>query len=212
MVKRVAFFSATLCLLFSFGSVLADDYTPPPWERGSDGTTYQRWEFDADTNPTGPDAWDYVPGDYEPALTPPTLTVLGLETHKPIDYDKSGVWKFEDKITIEIANFNNDNPSKEIWLQLTYSASGPPDVYVDAGGARFFGTQILEEASGDYYVYAIWQIIIEPNPASEILFIAPRDCTAYVDEIVIDTICIPEPATVLMLALGGLALLRKRKV
>ena len=33
----------------------------------------------------------------------------------------------------------------------------------------------------------------------------------FVDQIVIDTICIPEPVTVCLLGLGALALLRKRR-
>ena len=48
---------------------------------------------------------------------------------------------------------------------------------------------------------------IEPNPAFEIVRI---DGAVMVDEIVIDTICIPEPASLALLGLGGLALMRRR--
>ena len=33
----------------------------------------------------------------------------------------------------------------------------------------------------------------------------------FVDQLVVDTICIPEPATMSLLALGGLALLRRKR-
>ena len=209
MMKRVAIVFAFLGLIFAVSTASADDFNAPDW-REDPYTTYSIWEFDTDTNPTGPDSWSYVPGDYTPALTSPTLTVSGLATHKPEDMGEYGVWKFEDDIAIEIDNFPEENDYKEIWMQLTYYASGPPDVYAEVGVDTFWGTEIFSEASGDY-IHGIWQIIIEPNPSSEVIFIAPRDCTAYMDEIVIDTICIPEPATICLLGLGALALLRKRK-
>ena len=206
-MKKVVAFFAVLVVALALNSAVADDFSPPQW-RGDPHTTYQRWEFSTET--TAPDDWSYLPVDYAPALTPPALTVAGSVLYKPEDMGEDGVWKFEDWITIEIANFPEENDYKEIWMQMTYYASGPPDVYAEVGEDTFWGTQVFEEASGNY-IHGIWQIIIEPNPASEVLFIAPRDCTTYVDEIVIDTICIPEPVTVCLLGLGALALLRKRR-
>jgi hypothetical protein len=58
--------------------------------------------------------------------------------------------------------------------------------------------------------YVTYDITLSPNPPEEVIVIQPAGCTTYIDEIVVDTICIPEPATLLMLGLGGLALLRKR--
>ena len=45
----------------------------------------------------------------------------------------------------------------------------------------------------------------------EEIWIRPAECTTYIDELVIDTICVPEPATIFLLGLGGMALLRKRR-
>jgi hypothetical protein len=190
----------------------ADDACAPDW-RGDPHTTFSIWEFDTSDNPTGPDSWYYLPGDYTPALTSPTLTVSGSVLHKDFDYDKEGVWKFEGSIQVDLDNFDEENDYKEIWLQLTYYASGEPDVYVEVGEDTIVGTRLfpVEPSGTDGYVFGVWQIIIEPNPSSEVLFITPRDCTTYMDEIVIDTICIPEPATICLLGLGALALLRKRR-
>lgn len=208
-MKKIVVFFAALVVALALNSALADDYNPPPWERGSEGTTYQRWEFSVE---------DYAPGpedDYQNQNGVPSLTVTDPATRLwlPTDLDgTTGVMKFEDLMTIEIANFNNQNPLKEIWIQLTYSASGMPIIYADdPGGGRFFAQLQDETPIGDYYLHATWQITMEPNPDFETIVIQPRDCTTYVDEIVIDTICIPEPMTVCLLGLGALALLRKRR-
>ncbi|MHC4646467.1 MAG: PEP-CTERM sorting domain-containing protein [Planctomycetota bacterium] len=65
------------------------------------------------------------------------------------------------------------------------------------------------QADGDYWNIT-YHIILEPNPASETIWVQPRDCTLYIDEIVVDTICTPEPGTLLLLGLGGMVLLRRR--
>jgi hypothetical protein len=49
---------------------------------------------------------------------------------------------------------------------------------------------------------------IEPNPPDEFFTIGG---TINVDELVIDTWCIPEPAALSLLALGSMVLLRRRR-
>ena len=60
--------------------------------------------------------------------------------------------------------------------------------------------------SGWYESTYTWEIY--PNPFDEWFTIAGD---ILVDEIVIDTWCIPEPATLALLLIGGLALLRRRR-
>ena len=211
--------SAVLCvlmgLMLALNGAWADDFNTPDW-RGDPRTTYQKWEFsgvgeggtDPPPNPSGPDVYQQVPDT--PALTS-SLSVSGLQLWKPTDLGEEGVWKFEDKITITIGNFNEAYPEKEIWVQLTYYASGPPDVYAMVGETTYYGESVFQEAAGEY-IHERWEIFIHPNPESEVIYIAPRDCTAYVDEVVIDTICrVPEPATICLFGLGALALLRRRR-
>ena len=55
-------------------------------------------------------------------------------------------------------------------------------------------------------------ITIEPHPDLETIELRPNDCTMYIDQIIVDTICIPEPATICLFGFGGLAILKKRRV
>jgi hypothetical protein len=215
MMKKLALVFAALVVALAFNSAWAEDYYDPPWERGSEGTTYQRWEFmDGGALPSAPEL------DLVNPLGVPTLMVTDDLTGPgatglwmPNDgVGRDGVWKFEDMIVIDILNFNQDNPRKEIWIQITYDAIGVPLVYADdPSGARFWGELVDETPTGDNYLMATWHIIMQPNPDSETIYIQPRNCTTFVDEIVIDTICIPEPVTVCFLGLGALVLLRKRR-
>jgi hypothetical protein len=61
--------------------------------------------------------------------------------------------------------------------------------------------------AGANWWHSTYNLRIYPNPDFEILRI---DGTVMVDQIVIDTICIPEPAALILLAFGGLLLLRRR--
>ena len=61
------------------------------------------------------------------------------------------------------------------------------------------------------------RITIEPNPIEEEISFFFYDeagepmYPAYIDQVVIDTLC-PEPATMIVMASGGLSLLRRRLV
>ncbi|MHC4623781.1 MAG: PEP-CTERM sorting domain-containing protein [Planctomycetota bacterium] len=193
----------------------AEDYNPPPWQRGGPGTTYQRWEFGTNTrtpapdeilneNPaTGLEVFGAAPGTvYMPTATPADGVPEG-----------SGVWKVGSTgyIEITIDNFDQANPYKEIWLQLTWWAEENPVIYATVpGGTGELWPEVVDSQTPGWNL-ATYKWHIEPNPDSETIFITPGLCALYVTEIVIDTICVPEPATLCLLGLGGLFLLRKRR-
>ena len=207
----------TLCAVIGVMALattaVADDYNPPLW-RGDPYTTYQQWVFGSSSLAPAPD--DISAGHPGVALTVgDTGPATVWSPTDPTETTRTGIWRTEDWLEITIQNFPQVNPLKDIWIQLTYKAEVHPDIYaeVPGGGGPYWASLIDEqEIPGSEYVHQTWQILIEPNPASEVIYIMPGTCTGWVDQIVIDTICtVPEPTTIFLLGLGGLALLRKRR-
>ena len=178
----------------------------PPW-RGEPGTTHQVWEFNEPANPAAPDVVSNVNGE-------PMAFITGQfpgTYWKPTDAGHQGVWKIDDSIELQIPNFEPANPFKEIWLKIIYDG-GPaslPEIFSlpTASTIELMGSISLD----DMYNLDTYRIIIEPNPLFESIFVMPRYCEIYIDRIEIDTICIPEPATMSLLALGSVLLARRRR-
>lgn len=198
---------------------MADDLYPPEW-RGLPGSTLQIWEFTECCNPAPAEI------DQNPFGTA-ELTVYGefaypykdtwwiddeLEGHQ-------GVWNVGGSIGIYIPNDPTPNPYKFIRLQITYDGghavdpSIPFSPWVDVEAcANVVSVDLVQETPLDaVFTHAVYDIVLEPNPVDETVWIVPRYCQLYVDEIVIDTICIPEPATMGLLAIGAGATVLRRK-
>jgi hypothetical protein len=65
-------------------------------------------------------------------------------------------------------------------------------------------------------VVAAYEFTLEPNPLREEILLKfdwpmTYQDSAYVDQVVIDTWCIPEPVTLAFVGLGGIWLLRWRR-
>jgi len=219
--------AAVILLALSSPAAFADDvWGGPPegqWLRGDPGSTWQHWNF---RDPAVPDpcegeneygdpgflveeasTWEWVSG-LDP-LDPPGEPIDGLQFNGPTG--STGT------IIFHVPNRPELNEIKKIFVQVTSSKS-PSGVtalgFDNAGGAYtsgVFNTGLppLQHANG-WYTYN-YGLTIEPNPEWEDVVINfPFE--TIVDQVVIDTICTPEPATLTMMAIGGaVALVRRRR-
>ena len=201
-------FVAMGLLVAIVGHACADDLNPPEWRTdpaGQNATTLQVWEFGTDANPAAP---DLVANEYGA----PLATIQGTfpaTRWKSEDQGHFGVWKFEESMVLEIPNSPTPNEYKELWIQVTYYSDEGLDPSIltipDATEVEVIANVPLD----DWYRHGTYRVRIEPNPDSETVYITPALCTLYVDEVVVDTICIPEPAAVALLAVGLLVLRRR---
>lgn len=207
----------SVCVLWAAGLAGGEDMFPPSW-RGESRTLFAVWDnWQGDLLP---DQWSSNPPQ---AKTPYAIAGPGTVVYQQADGRTNVVEMTQDfQLGFYLPNIPGGT-SKEIILQVTY--------YVDAG----FNPQVLpqlEFASGewggqieDYYPHGegwitdVIRLEIEPNPEEEWIYLYARDQATwqyawyptYIDQVVIDTMCIPEPATLGLLAAGAAALLRRRR-
>jgi len=189
----------------------------PPWDATYPTATYQQWEFSLPDNPALPEIIDnpYGPGT-EPAAS---LEIMGSDDWRP-DWDgPTGDpvpgWHIDDPagggVWIHIFNEPDPNLWKLIFVQVT-STKAPGNISTSPGGSVSFPFPQIQHtnASGQFtgwYTYP-FLITIPENPPEEWIHI-DFPYSTIIDEIVVDTICIPEPSLA-VLALAGMFMLRKR--
>lgn len=189
-------------------------YAGPGW-RGGANTSFQQWSFgDSGTSPS-PDG-GFPPNQYG---TPETWIVNGAAWNAgPIDSSHSGVWQLgTGEIDIYIPNDTVAQFQKDIWVELLWkgiNSTFRPEqpmlgIYPDGGYTQLNSTR--EDTSvGSGWTSSVFKISIWPNPPSEWITIGGD---IYVDQVVIDTRCIPEPATFGLLIGGAfMAIRRGRKI
>jgi len=181
------------------------------WNPGDPGSTHQEWTFDDADNPAAPEV------DQNPFGTASATISSGPYDPDPEWYadwlGRQGVWQGEEmNIWVGIPNRRLEEPYKEIWVEVIYDGT-----ITAAEVSPYFPTQpavvsITSLGSTITNINDDWKKIVmgwrvEPNPYSEAICM---DFTGGVDSLTVDTICIPEPATICLLGLGCLLLRRRR--
>ncbi len=234
-MKKTLMLLAVLALLAT--PAVARDHGPlDGWDRAADYSTFAHWEFSTNqlpcypeeyTNPFGDEpfaefptgGWDWSDGwPCPPVIGDPTGSGSGTCTGWHCTSLEGG------KITLTIANNEEPNEYKRIFLQITSSKQPTGVSTTGSGGATGGytsgtfptgrpdvqeGTPAPPFPGSSWYTYN-YGLTIRPNPESETITIEVPYCTV-IDQIVVDTECIPEPATMSLLVLGGIGVLVRRR-
>lgn len=210
--------------------VMADDFYPPnvviglpqwqSWNRGAPLSATAAWDFLTNTNPAAPDD-PAVQAILPPGTSASAMASTSMQWTDSFQLGGHEGWyvpvgSANGQIVINMPNWIDEEPVKYLRLQMTYNGpdqASTPTVNIvgtdPQGCLTTFIGQIDEVTPlGQQYSISMWKIV--PNPDSErIIITIPTGL--FVDEIVVDTISIPEPATMALMGLGVLGLLRRRK-
>jgi hypothetical protein len=208
-----------LTLLVSSSSWAKDVYADQIWFRGSPNSTFQHWQF------TTPDQFNVVPETYMNPYGTPQADINGVGAEwsdawpaPPIlepDGDVPG-WHMPQGGTVFYLLHNNPLPNaKKIIIAQVTSSKEPLSVSLDLPvGFSYsmfdtglppveWGLPAPFDGSWCTYVYG-FEVV--GNPESECIRIDYPPCTTL-DQTILDTVCIPEPSALVLLAGGLMALL-----
>jgi hypothetical protein len=206
-----------LTLVLSICLVGVASATPPPWE--AEANTHQYWDFE-----TSPGDGSCIPADVdENPFGTPYAVVTNAGTG-PI-WDESDCLigdEANDRIDFIIPNSPDPSMVKEVWVEMELYTTNPEFLYDILAGLSYpAGTQgagcpiVTELGLGHYDVVDQW--FIDPQPAEEVytIYLKPgwnEGTVVLLDNMEIWTQCTPEPATMSLLAVGGVfTLLRRRR-
>jgi MYXO-CTERM domain-containing protein len=174
-------------------------------------TTTQIWYFGTDQVMPVPDVVDNTYGI--PQLKVDKGSGAGWQSSAG---GRTGIWSLSGEIDVLIPNYQFENPYKEITINLTWAPGGvdpflpdQPLVGVSAIPMDSMKMSVVNDPiAGTIWTQSIYSIVIWPNPPREWIAIKGD---ILVDELDIKTTCVPEPAPMGLLGLGGLARRRVRR-
>jgi len=205
---------ASSCLSISTG-VYAHDVFAPDW-RGDPGSTFQHWAFSTPDNPALPEFIDNTYGGAIGIITPGQFAMQPpwVDVEESAFGSQQGLWDLgqEGNIVLDIANRPYIGGYKDIWIQVTYFEGLWQEPHVEVPGAVAINgieTQLIENVGTGIWCTQVTKWRIFPNPLEEQIIIIGDQMGSLIDQIVVDTICVPEPSSIGLLTLVGVALLKQ---
>jgi hypothetical protein len=194
-------------LVFSVNYARADDLNPPTY-RGDPLSVYGHWNL--------------IPGSTILNLTgsswvddsDPTTTLHPLPFSNPVQPVAPGQYQFQ------LPNWIDTLPIKYMRVQLTWEgdlnppislASQAQDGVNTVWGSINYISPLQTDAAG-IKAYQYFDLIFQPNPDFERINVVLNP-NSVLSQVVVDTVStVPEPATLLLLSIGGvLGLFKKRR-
>jgi hypothetical protein len=187
-------------------------FAAPVWRGTGETTTFQQWSFNGTESNRGPVAPD--DGGLGNRFGTAALYVLGNSAQRG-----DGTWNLvTDEMDIRIPNSTELRPLKEMQIELIWMAAPggllPPQpsvsvtpVYADPTLHIYPQVSLLGEDLVNGWTRTVFSVNIMPNPASEWIYIKGG---IIVDQVSIDTRCIPEPATFGLLIGGAFMAIRRK--
>ena len=145
-----------------------------------------------------------------------------LPIYDPAGLAGDGWWNLSGTIDLTMQDSPITNPTKTIWIQFDWEPQAPGNVPIveltDPAGQQttipLVSEVLWQDDPGNTWrkvVHSVFHFDIHPNPSQESLRISGG---INVDELVVDTWCVPEPATGVLLLFGVAACVafgRRRK-
>lgn len=215
----------TFVLVFTAFAVhaRADDTFHPPWTRFQPNTTTQEWTFPDANLPHAPDNNAILWNPNGVASQLDTLNLGGGAAWLPTFNGRSGIYALHPAspvgpsiLVFEVPNTQNPLPEKDVWAQITWFVDpGTNSIDLTPFGGAVPPTTVENGTILDAFGWrhSTFSYVLHPNPSLEYYQIRNNStATIYIDQVVIDSQCVPEPASMAMLGLGFIGLLCARRM
>lgn len=204
----------------------ADNFAPPEYV-GAELSVSAEWEFnDGGANPSDPSFFTQVADDANEREADDTITRATVtDMSWLMGPDNDGRWVADQgsigTMSFDVANWIDFQSTKFMRVQITFGpdesvepvddptitqvtavdneiGAVPPENIQSLGIEQFDQGRIVED------------FMIQPNPDHETVVMEVPQGT-FVDQVWIDTVSVPEPASMALLGAGGLGLLARRR-